>query len=262
MNSRSTRSGRRGILAKTGITASPRPAETLGFPPPALFRSRSIPDNSKRRRRLCGFGPPAASGRLLHFAQMRSRRIPRERFVSLRTAQQEMDQRLRLATAAAVMLVGLGLALFFRRPSAETDLPIPVQSDPLVLRKQPDPRTFAVAESSPAASQPRPLPAAPTEPRRLIAYDRHADRSAGPAAGTAQELSRQRPAGQHAVGRLVERNAAGNGLRAARRTKSSTATRWPYWRSAISARPRGRWKSTRPIATCSRIRRSCPSAPS
>ena len=57
-------------------------------------------------------------------------------------------------TAAAVMLLGLGLALFFRRPSAETDLPIPMQSDPLVLRKQPDPRTFAVVESSPAASPP------------------------------------------------------------------------------------------------------------
>jgi nucleoid-associated protein YgaU len=63
------------------------------------------------------------------------------------------------------MLVGLGLALFFRRPSAETDLAIPVQSDPLVLRKQPDPRTFAVGESSAAASQPS--PAAPRAPRRL-----------------------------------------------------------------------------------------------
>ena len=67
-------------------------------------------------------------------------------------------------TAAAVMLVGLGLALFFRRPSAETDLPIPVQSDPLVLRKQPDPRTFAVADASSAGSQSRPV--APAEPGR------------------------------------------------------------------------------------------------
>ncbi len=72
-----------------------------------------------------------------------------------------MDQRLRLATTAAVMLLGLGLASCFRRPSAETDLPISVQSDPLVLRKQPDRRTFAVAESSPATSQPRSLPANP-----------------------------------------------------------------------------------------------------
>ena len=46
-------------------------------------------------------------------------------------------------------------------------MPIPVQSDPLVLRKQPDPRTFAVAESSPAASPSRPQPVAPDEPRRL-----------------------------------------------------------------------------------------------
>jgi nucleoid-associated protein YgaU len=76
-----------------------------------------------------------------------------------------MDQRFRLVTAAAVMLVGLGLALFFRRSAAEADSPVAVPSDPLVLRKQPDPRTFAVSESSPRASQP--LPAAPIEPRRV-----------------------------------------------------------------------------------------------
>ena len=64
------------------------------------------------------------------------------------------------------MLVGLGLALFFRRPAGESDLPIAVPSDPLVLRKQPDPRTFAATESSPGALQPRPLPAPPAEPRR------------------------------------------------------------------------------------------------
>ncbi len=67
-----------------------------------------------------------------------------------------MDQRIRLITAAAVMLIGLGLALFFRHPAAESDVPIPLQSDPLVLRKQPDPRTFAatriVARCLPAAS--------------------------------------------------------------------------------------------------------------
>jgi nucleoid-associated protein YgaU len=67
--------------------------------------------------------------------------------------------------AAAVMLTGLGLALFFRRPSAEADLPIPMQTDPLVLRKQPDLRSFAVTESS-AACQPRLLSEAPLEPRR------------------------------------------------------------------------------------------------
>ncbi len=76
-----------------------------------------------------------------------------------------MDQRLRLLTAAAVLLVGLGMALFFRRPSAETDLAIPVQSDPLVLRKQPDPRTFAAGD--PSTGGPQAAPAAPQEPRRL-----------------------------------------------------------------------------------------------
>ena len=44
---------------------------------------------------------------------------------------------------------------------------IPLQNDPLVLLKQPDPRTLAAAESSPAAGQPRPLPAAPAKPRHL-----------------------------------------------------------------------------------------------
>ncbi len=78
-----------------------------------------------------------------------------------------MDQRLRLLTAAAVMVIGLGLALFFRRPSAEADLPIAVQGDPLVLRKQPDPRTFSASESSPASSQPHSSPATPPQPRRL-----------------------------------------------------------------------------------------------
>ena len=78
-----------------------------------------------------------------------------------------MDQRVRLITAAAVMLVGLGFALFFRRSATEADLAIPVQSDPLVLRKQPDPRTLAAAGSLPATSSSRPQSAAPDEPRRL-----------------------------------------------------------------------------------------------
>jgi len=76
-----------------------------------------------------------------------------------------MDQRLRLITAAAVMLLGLGLALFFRRPAAEADLPIPVPSDPLVLRKQPDPRTFAVAEASHAVSTSHPQTVEAADPR-------------------------------------------------------------------------------------------------
>ena len=98
------------------------------------------------------------------------------------------------------MLFGLGLALFFRRPSAETDLPIPVQSDPLVLRKQPDPRTFAVVESSPAASPSQSVAGRPSGAAAIDAYDRQPDRSAGAAAGIAQELSQRRPAGQHADG--------------------------------------------------------------
>jgi nucleoid-associated protein YgaU len=77
-----------------------------------------------------------------------------------------MDQRLRLLIAATVMFVGLGMALFFRHSPAENALPIPVESDPLVLRKQPDPRNFAVTQSP---VTPQPQPAAPAEPRRSSA---------------------------------------------------------------------------------------------
>jgi nucleoid-associated protein YgaU len=77
-----------------------------------------------------------------------------------------MSQRIRLLAAAAVMLVGLGIALVFRRPSAETELPISLQSDPLVLRQQPDARALAAAEPA-SSTQARPQNAAPAEPRRL-----------------------------------------------------------------------------------------------
>ena len=126
-----------------------------------------------------------------------------------------MDQRLRLMTAAAVMLFGLGLALFFRRPAAEADLPIPVPSDPLVLRKQPDPRTFAVAESVvrrvTVASRSRPSRRSrgacrPRSSRRPISRPRRRN---------CPRLPQRRPTGQYAMGDVVERNAAGNGLRAA-----------------------------------------------
>ena len=69
-----------------------------------------------------------------------------------------MDQRFRLITAAAVMLLGVGLALFFRHPSAETGLPISMQTDPLVLRKQPDSRTFTGKEPAAAETPRRPTP--------------------------------------------------------------------------------------------------------
>jgi nucleoid-associated protein YgaU len=72
-----------------------------------------------------------------------------------------MDQRIRLLAAATVMLVGLGLAMAFRRPTAETELPISMQTDPLVLRKQPDARTLAAAKPLPQHS-PSPSPAEPS----------------------------------------------------------------------------------------------------
>jgi nucleoid-associated protein YgaU len=75
-----------------------------------------------------------------------------------------MDQRIRLLTAGAVMVVGVGLALLFRRSSADSDLPIAMQSDPQVVRKQPDARTVPAAE--PAANSPRGQPAATAESRR------------------------------------------------------------------------------------------------
>ena len=77
-----------------------------------------------------------------------------------------MDQRVRLATAAAVMLVGLGLALAFRRPSVEADLAIPTPGDGLVVRKQPSPQKIA-GENSPPAPQPHAAPGPADEPRQL-----------------------------------------------------------------------------------------------
>jgi len=78
-----------------------------------------------------------------------------------------MSQRIRLLAAAAVMLVGLGMALVFRRPSAETELPISLQSDPLVLRQQPDARALAATEAGANPTPARLQKAAPLEPRRL-----------------------------------------------------------------------------------------------
>ncbi len=101
-----------------------------------------------------------------------------------------MDQRLRLMTAAAVMLVGAGLALCFRRPLAEADLPIPVQSDALVLRKQPDRRSIAAAEPPPAGGESSGLSAAEEPQRRSPTIVTPADQPAPP-----PELPKSYPAG-------------------------------------------------------------------
>jgi nucleoid-associated protein YgaU len=73
-----------------------------------------------------------------------------------------MDQRIRLIAAAAVLLVGLGLALCFRRGAAETEMTIPAQSGALVAGKQPVPGSVAATP----LPRPRPLPVAPPEPRQ------------------------------------------------------------------------------------------------
>ena len=77
-----------------------------------------------------------------------------------------MDQRIRLLTAATVMLVGLGFALVFRRSSAETDLPIALGGDPLVLRKQPNTRSLASPVATPSIPPQRTLSTSPLESRR------------------------------------------------------------------------------------------------
>ena len=123
----------RRIFAKTVIIALPRQRKRPDFPSRSCSRHELSPIISRGGG---GSGRQAAARRSF------------------------MDQRLRLAIAAAVMLSGLGVALFFRHPSADTDLPIAVPSDSLVLRKQPDPRTFAAGESclarhSPVRSSPR-----------------------------------------------------------------------------------------------------------
>jgi nucleoid-associated protein YgaU len=67
-----------------------------------------------------------------------------------------MDQRIRLTVATAVMLVGLGLALCFRRESGNTAVTLPPQGDLVAVGKQPE-RNIVVLPAPPA---PRPLPVA------------------------------------------------------------------------------------------------------
>ena len=108
-----------------------------------------------------------------------------------------MDQRLRLLTAATVMLIGLGLALFFRRSSGETNLPVIIQSDSLrvaqaaglpdVGRRSAARRALAVSHSGGTA-----------------AHDRDSQRAAGLAPGVAQELPHGWPAARDALGQLDE----------------------------------------------------------
>jgi nucleoid-associated protein YgaU len=72
-----------------------------------------------------------------------------------------MDQRIRLTVATAVMLIGLGVALCFRRESGNTGITLPPQGDLATVGKQPDPRNIAVLPPP----VPRPLPVAPRELR-------------------------------------------------------------------------------------------------
>ena len=74
-----------------------------------------------------------------------------------------MDHRVRLIAAAAVMFVGLGVALCFRRTSGETALTLPPQGDLAAVGKRPDSRGIAIVPLPPV---PRPLPAATRELRR------------------------------------------------------------------------------------------------
>jgi len=64
------------------------------------------------------------------------------------------------------MLVGLGLALCFRRAPNETELTIPAPGDALTRQAQPVPRSIAVTQLPPAP-QPRSLPPAPDGPRQV-----------------------------------------------------------------------------------------------
>ena len=80
-----------------------------------------------------------------------------------------------------------------------------MRSDPLVLRKQPDPRTLA-AESSPAASQPRALPAAPESRGASPTIVTPTDQPAPP-----RNCPRAIPtaaSGSVALGHVAQRNAA------------------------------------------------------
>jgi nucleoid-associated protein YgaU len=74
-----------------------------------------------------------------------------------------MDQRIRLTVAAAVMLVGLGLALCFRREQGNSALTLPPQGDLAAAGKQSEPRSIVVAPPPPAQ---RPLPVASQDTHR------------------------------------------------------------------------------------------------
>jgi nucleoid-associated protein YgaU len=77
-----------------------------------------------------------------------------------------MDHRVRLIAGAAVMLVGLGVALCFRHVPGDSTLTLPPRGDLAAVGRQPDPRSIIAVTPSPPA--PRPLPVAPQEPRRSL----------------------------------------------------------------------------------------------
>ncbi len=162
-----------GILAKIGIIARPRWQKHAEFPPLPCTHSE-LSTIIARGGEDCAVW---ATGRL---------------------GDTFMEQRIRLITAAAVMLLGLGLALFFRRPAAENDVPIPMQSGPLVLHQQPDLRSITVTESPAAVGQPRPgvpgAPATPPEPRPSPTIVTPAEQAAPP-----PEMPKINPAGGQAV---------------------------------------------------------------
>jgi nucleoid-associated protein YgaU len=88
-----------------------------------------------------------------------------------------MDQRIRLAVAASVMLGGLLVALLFRHPAAQIDLPIPGPSDQLVLRK-------TGPASAPVAIEPGKLPGESPAVPAAPAAGRASPTVLAPSAGT------------------------------------------------------------------------------
>jgi nucleoid-associated protein YgaU len=78
-----------------------------------------------------------------------------------------MDQRIRLIAAAAVMFVGVGIALCFRRVPGETTMTIPSQNGGQAAAK-PIAARNVTAEARPVTvyPAPRPLPVAAHQPRR------------------------------------------------------------------------------------------------
>jgi phage tail protein X len=102
-----------------------------------------------------------------------------------------MDQRVRIAVAGVVLIGGLALALLFRHPGGQKDVPISADGDQLLLRQQDWPAGAPGGGQSPAAT-----PSATAEPSRTPTVLKPAETETSP-----PDLARVYPGGAQATSR-------------------------------------------------------------